>query len=120
MIRITRTAQYAIFATMRIAKHRSSEPVSARELAGDDIPTGFLSQILKELVKRGILKSIVGVAGGYRLSRKPTDISLLNIIEAIEGPPSLFDDLPPKPRRALGRANVAARNVLSKVTMADL
>lgn len=50
------------------------------------MPERFLLQILRNLVTHGILRSTRGVDGGYSLVRQPDDISLLEIIEAIEGP----------------------------------
>jgi Rrf2 family protein len=50
------------------------------------MPERFLLQILRNLVTHGILRSTRGVDGGYTLTRPPEDISLLDVIEAIEGP----------------------------------
>lgn len=50
------------------------------------MPERFLLQILRVLVTHGILKSTRGVEGGYSLSRSPAEISLLEVIEAIDGP----------------------------------
>jgi len=50
------------------------------------MPERFLLQILRNLVTHGILRSTRGVDGGYALTRPPEEISLLNVIEAIEGP----------------------------------
>ena len=50
------------------------------------MPERFLLQILRNLVTHGILRSTRGVDGGYTLTRAPEDISLLDVIEAIEGP----------------------------------
>jgi Rrf2 family protein len=50
------------------------------------MPERFLLQILRNLVARGILSSTRGVDGGYSLDRPPEDISLLEVIEAIDGP----------------------------------
>jgi len=54
----------------------------AREMAA---PKSFLAKILQRLVKAGVVKSFRGVKGGFQLNRAPGDISLLNVIEAIEG-----------------------------------
>jgi Rrf2 family protein len=50
------------------------------------MPERFLLQILRNLVTHGILRSTRGVDGGYTLTRPPEEISLLDVIEAIEGP----------------------------------
>ena len=50
------------------------------------MPERFLLQILRNLVNHGILQSTRGVDGGYSLKRRPQDISLLEVIEAVDGP----------------------------------
>ena len=59
------------------------------------MPERFLLQILRVLVTHGILKSTRGVEGGYSLSRPPEDISLLDVIEAIDGPLETAGEPPP-------------------------
>jgi len=59
------------------------------------MPERFLLQILRVLVTHGILKSTRGVEGGYSLSRPPEDISLLDVIEAIDGPLEAAGEVPP-------------------------
>ncbi|CFX01156.1 Transcription regulator Rrf2-like [Syntrophomonas zehnderi OL-4] len=61
--------------------------VSAKELAEQEqVPMRFLLKILGSLVKAGILKSYRGQEGGYALAKDPKDITLLDVIEAMEGP----------------------------------
>lgn len=57
------------------------------------MPERFLLQILRNLVTHGILRSTRGVDGGYSLVRDPRDVSLLEVIEAIEGPMETDDPL---------------------------
>jgi Rrf2 family protein len=54
--------------------------------AAESISRTFLAYILRDLTRSGILMSVQGVSGGYRLAGAPKDVSLLDIIEAIEGP----------------------------------
>jgi Rrf2 family protein len=85
-------------------------------------------QILRSLVTHGILSSTRGVVGGYLLQRRPEDISLLDLIEAIEGPlvgsvptsPSLSEPTLTKLRKVMDDVAAAKRDLLSRVTMADL
>jgi len=53
------------------------------------IPRSFLAKIMQKLTKAGIVNSFRGVKGGFRLARKPEQVSLLDVIEAIEGPTAM-------------------------------
>ena len=83
---ITRETDYAVRCVLYLSKN--SEAISvvddiAREM---DIPKSFLAKILQKLAKAAIVKSTRGVKGGFRLSMEPSGISLLRVIEAIQGP----------------------------------
>ena len=92
------------------------------------MPERFLLQILRHLVIHGILHSTRGVDGGYVLDRKPHEISLLHVIEAIDGP--LNYDLPvvdggsqpyeQRLRDALSKVSDAAREQLGAIKLSDL
>ncbi len=91
-MKLSRTVAYAVRATLQLAKTSSHAPVPCSRLATDgDMPERFLLQILRNLVTHGILRSTRGVDGGYMLTRPPEEISLLEVIEAIEGPMSADD-----------------------------
>lgn len=76
---------YAVRAALDLARHWEGEPRKAREIAASmDIPADFLKRILAELVSQGLLTSTAGPKGGYRLARRPEDISLLDIVEPAE------------------------------------
>ena len=84
---LSRTVAYAVQATIHLAESDFSRPVPCSRLAKEgNMPERFLLQILRSLVTHGILKSTRGVDGGYTLTRPPREISLLDVIEAIEGP----------------------------------
>jgi len=70
-----------------IAMHSSKdENVGLIEIAeNQEIPRHFLSKILQQLVKAGLLESMKGPNGGFKLSKKPEKITLLHIIKAIDG-----------------------------------
>ncbi len=90
------TAEYALRAVVYIARH-PSEPVRAAQLAeAIDVPRNYLSKILHELVKTGILKSTRGKRGGFQLATDPETLSLLRVV-------SLFDPLRGRRRCLLGR-----------------
>jgi len=86
-MKLSRTVAYAVQATLQLAEAESLSPVPCSRLAAEGhLPERFLLQILRHLVNRGILHSTRGVEGGYRLDRQPSEISLLDVMEAIEGP----------------------------------
>ena len=86
-MRITRTIAYAIHATLELAGSKTGSPIPCSELAQRrNLPPRFLLQILRTLVKKGILRSTQGVFGGYALNRSPDRITLLEIVEALDEP----------------------------------
>jgi Rrf2 family protein len=86
-MKLSRTVAYALQATLLLAKDNSRMPVACSKLAVEGkMPERFLLQILRNLVNHGLLRSTRGVDGGYMLLKKAHDISVLDIVEAIEGP----------------------------------
>ena len=86
-MKLSRTVAYAVRATLQLAGSDTSSPVPCSQLASTGkMPERFLLQILRNLVTHGILRSTRGVDGGYSLVRPADEISLLEVIEAIEGP----------------------------------
>ena len=86
-MKLSRTVAYAVRATLQLAKSDAATPVPCSQLAAEgNMPERFLLQILRSLVTHGILRSTRGVDGGYSLVRSPDEVSLLEVIEAIEGP----------------------------------
>lgn len=93
-MKLSRTVAYAVRATLQLAKSDSATPVPCSQLAAaGKMPERFLLQILRSLVTHGILRSTRGVDGGYSLVRPPHEVSLLEVIEAIEGPLDTEDPL---------------------------
>jgi Rrf2 family protein len=86
-MKLSRTVGYALRATLMLAQNDPHNPVPCSRLAAQgNMPERFLLQILRSLVTHGILQSTRGVDGGYKLGRPAGEISLLDIIEAVEGP----------------------------------
>jgi Rrf2 family protein len=82
---ITRKTDYAIRCVLHLAT-TVKDVVMVNEIAAErEIPPSFLAKILQTLAKAGIVESIRGVKGGFRLARKSSDISLLDVVEAMEG-----------------------------------
>lgn len=86
MLSLTRKADYAVVALADLA-HRGDSIASARELAqSTQVPLPVLTNILHQLLHCGLVVSVMGSKGGYSLARRADEISLAEIIDAIEGP----------------------------------
>ncbi len=105
---ITRASEYAILSLLVLSRSdspRDSETLS-RELA---IPKSFLAKILQALAKKSILKSYKGVKGGFALNMEPKDITMLNVMNTVEGKsPAVFDCSPSINNCPSNRANICA------------
>ncbi len=87
MLRLSKRADYALIAMKHLALHGDRASSSAREIAGlYDIPIELMAKVLQRLVQRGLLASQQGTRGGYQLARKPIQISVADVIQAIDGP----------------------------------
>ncbi len=84
---ITRRGDYGLIAILYLARKKSDELTQIHEIASHcRLPEPFLAQILRLLVRGGLVQSRKGVHGGFSLARKPQDISFLEVLEALEGP----------------------------------
>jgi Rrf2 family protein len=86
-LELGRRADYAIRAVVDLARHHGNPTRrKAREIAeAMDIPRSFVPQILADLARVGIVDSVAGPNGGYTLARTPSQLSLLQVVEAIDG-----------------------------------
>lgn len=84
-LELGRRADYAIRAVVDLARHEGSRR-KGREIAeAMEIPTSFVPQILAELVRAGTVVSVAGRDGGYALAREAGEVSLLDVVRAVEG-----------------------------------
>ena len=91
---ISKTTQYAILATAYVALHSKDGSVTISNIAKEyNISVGYLTKTTKFLVRADILNSKQGPTGGHTLSRPASEISLLEIIEAIDGPVDMTRDI---------------------------
>lgn len=83
---VTKALDYALRALTYISSGPAEKFFGVRELAGAiDAPATYLGKVLQNLVRIGYLKSTTGPGGGFALSRPPEEISLLDLIHAIDG-----------------------------------
>ena len=86
-MRVSAKADYALRALIEIANRDDGRPVSAEELGRlQEIPHGFLQAILADMRRAGIVVSQRGQSGGWRLAAKPADVSVADVIRAVDGP----------------------------------
>ena len=87
MLRLSKKADYALMAMKHLALRSDQGSSSAREIAAlYDIPIELMAKVLQRLVRGGLLASHQGTHGGYELARRPTQISVADVIQAIDGP----------------------------------
>ena len=91
-MQITRQADYAARAILYLARTGNGKRISTNQVAKDqNIPPSFLAKIISQLSIAGLLQTARGASGGVALARKPENITLLDVIQAIDGPIQLND-----------------------------
>src|ERR1700733_8746185 len=96
-MRISAKADYAVRAAVELAAADDEKPVKAERIAvAQDIPVNFLENILGELRHAGIVRSHRGAEGGFRLAKAADEITIADIIRAVEGPLASVRGGPPE------------------------
>ena len=130
-MRISAKADYAVRAVVELAAASDEKPVKAERIAtAQEIPLNFLENILGELRHAGIVRSHRGAEGGFRLAKPAKEITVADVIRAVEGPLASVRGGPPEESsysgasEALPRVWIAVRASLRKVvehvTVADI
>jgi Rrf2 family protein len=134
-VRITAKVDYAVRAAAELAAHAAAHgartPMKGDAVAAaQGIPVRFLESILAELRRSGIVGSQRGSEGGYWLARPAADVSVADVIRAVEGPLADVHGTPPEEAAYDGAAaelqrvwiatRVALREVLEATTLADI
>src|SRR5688572_26678627 len=130
-MRISAKADYAVRAALELAAAPDEQPVKGEQLSeAQDIPLQFLEHILLELKHARLVRARRGARGGYWLARAPEEITLANVIRAVEGPLANIQDQAPEQTEYPGDAErlrdvwiavrASLRRVLEEVTVADL
>lgn len=129
-MRISRSTGYALLAAGYIAKNQDQKIILSQTISKEyEIPLEYLLKILQQLVRANVLRSKRGPRGGFSMAMPPKKITMLQIIEAVDGPLSghsnLFD--PPakskftnKVETIYSRAVNQAKAVFEKVKLSDL
>ena len=86
-MKVSQRVTYGIMAAVDLAMNGNNAPVQARAIARrQTIPVRFLEQVLHAMKKSGLVESLRGAQGGYMLLRKPSELSVADIWEALDGP----------------------------------
>jgi Rrf2 family protein len=130
-MRISAKVDYAVRAAAELAAATDERPIKAERIANaQDIPLNFLENILGELRHAGIVRSHRGADGGFRLAKPAEDVTVADIIRAVEGPLASVRGGPPEEAAYGGNAQVLPRvwiavrtnlrKVVEQVTVADI
>ena len=130
-VRVSAKVDYGLRAAIELAALEKEWPVKGERLASaQEIPLRFMENILGELRQAGIVASKRGAEGGYLLARPPADISLADVIRAVDGPLANIGGLRPDQLTYDGSAaelrevwvavRFALRSVLEEVTLAEV
>jgi Rrf2 family protein len=130
MLRFTKRADYGLMAVHYIAVHEPHGSVSAKRIAEEfRIPRELLAKILQRLAKEGLIISHNGPKGGYALARHPNEISVGQVVRALEGPLTVFtcyeDESCPQMercniRRPVQKIQTAISYMLDTMSLAEL
>lgn len=129
-MRLTRRSKYAVRALAELAEPEGRPgrcPCAAREVARKTrMPEAFVGQILGELARSGLVEGRRGADGGFRLAVAPEEVTVLDVVEVLDGgswsPEAPFPDPdePPAVARVWEEAGAALRGVLSRHTVAEI
>ena len=130
-MRVSAKADYAVRACAELASRPGGESVASEGLAeGQGIPTSFLERIMGDLRRGGVVTSVRGRSGGYLLARGADEITLADIIRAVDGPLVTVRDVRPPGLTYEGSATAlldvwvalraSVRDVLEQVTLAQV
>jgi Rrf2 family protein len=126
MITVSDRSRSAVLALTELAQRAAPGPVATVEIAERrGIPLHCLEQVFSALRRAGILRSQRGVKGGYSFRRLPTDVTVLEVVEAVDGPLRRPDVEDGPPRRAAAdelwdQARERLAELLGGVTVAEL
>jgi Rrf2 family protein len=128
-MKLTRASSYALHALAFMAVQKKDHPVPSHDIAAArKLPERFLLKVLKPLVAARVLVSVKGPHGGYRLARPANEITMLEVLEAVDGPirgqaPLLEEDRSPLNTRLEAVCKQDAeqtRKGLEKIKLSDL
>ena len=130
-MKISTKGRYGLRILMDLALHHSEKPRLIRDIAkSQQISEKYISRLVIALRKAGMVRSVRGVNGGFHIAMKPEEITVLDVVEVMEGPVSIVDCVSaPKrcklsgdcaPREIWCSLNEDIRALMRKTTLADI
>ncbi|WOV88774.1 Rrf2 family transcriptional regulator [Sporosarcina oncorhynchi] len=123
-MRISTKGRYGLTIIVELGKKYGEGPLALRKIADEkNLPEAYLEQLIPALRNSGIITSVRGAYGGYKLSKPPAEITAGDVIRLLEGPIQIVDgiDQADVPQKELwNRIGDAIRNVLDTTTIEDL
>ncbi len=130
MLRFTKRADYGLIAIHYIAVHEDAGAVSAKRVAEEfAIPPELLAKILQRMARAQLIRAQTGPKGGYALTRRPSEITVGQVVRAVEGPINIVgcledQDCPQLPRcnlrRPVQKIQAAITQMLDTMSLAEL
>lgn len=130
-MRLSKMTDYAVVMMVHMGQRPGAVYTTAQIADDTGVPQPTVAKLMKELGRAGLLSSIRGAAGGYRMDRAPADVSIAEVIQAMEGPIALTAcvhgaDEQCSVEQLCGmrgnwdKVNTAIRDALEGVTLADM
>ena len=90
-MKLSTRGKYGLYAMYYLAEHKDEGPQSLQSISSTGVPTPYLEQLLGNLRRAGLIHSVRGAQGGYQIARPPGEITILDVIDAMEGPLELSE-----------------------------
>ena len=130
-MKISTKGRYGLRILLDLALHDSENPRLIRDIAeSQQISEKYISRLIIDLRRAGMVRSIRGAKGGFRLARKPEELTILNVVEVMEGPLSIVDCVRapehcPRHNQCATRTiwdqlNSEIRDSMNRITLADI
>lgn len=129
-MKLSTRGKYAVYAMHYLASHAGEGPQSLQNISTVGVPKQYLEQILGNLRRAGLVSTVRGAQGGYQLARSPQEMSMLDIIDAAEGPIELSECAGTEHachrsgtcpvRRVWQRVTDSINNELDKIRLSDM
>lgn len=129
-MKLSTRGKYAVYAMHYLASHAGEGPQSLQSISTVGVPKQYLEQILGNLRRAGLVSTVRGAQGGYQLARSPQEMSMLDIIDAAEGPIELSECAGAEHacqrsgtcpvRRVWQRVTDSINNELDKIRLSDM
>ena len=129
-MKLSTRGKYGLYAMYYLAAHKDEGPQSLQSIASTGVPKQYLEQLLGNLRRAGLINSVRGVQGGYQIAKPPGDITILDVIDAMEGPLELSECMTDEShctrscqcpvRRVWHRLTDSINHELAGVTLGDM